>query len=244
MLKRCVAAEWLKLKHSHIWILMMVLPIISVLIGCGNFYMNQGVLRKEWYSLWSQVGLFYGEFFFPVLIAILCATISRLEHYNKNWNMVMTAPVPVSCVYLAKLVITAGMLLFVQGFFFVLYYLGGLLSGLSAPLPAEIPGWLLRGWLAGITISSLQLALSIKIRSFAVPVGIGLCCVFFGLGMYVLKMGMFFPHSLLTIGMGVLSQEGMGSIGREVLFLGINLSYLIIISTGAIHRMKTEDVIA
>ena len=244
MLKRCVSAEGLKLKHSHIWILMMILPVISVLIGCGNFYMNQGVLRKEWYSLWSQVGLFYGEFFFPVLIAILCAMISRLEHFNKNWNLVMTAPVPVSSIYLAKLIVAGILLLFVQLFFFVLYFIGGIISGLALPLPAEVPGWLIRGWIAGVTISSLQLALSLKIRSFAVPVGIGLCSVFFGLGLYVLKVGMFFPHSLLTIGMGVLSQESMGSSGRQLLFISVNLLYLIIISLGAIHRMKKEDVTA
>ncbi|SHF06979.1 ABC transporter permease [Anaerotignum propionicum] len=103
MLRRCISAEWMKLHHSHIWIILMILPILSVLIGSANFYMNQGVLTKEWYSLWSQVGLFYGEFFFPILIAICCAYMWRLEHHNKNWNMIMTAPVSTTSIFLSKI---------------------------------------------------------------------------------------------------------------------------------------------
>ena len=59
MLKRCISAEWLKLSHSRIWVILLILPIISVLIGSANFYLNQGVLKNEWYSLCSQVSLLY-----------------------------------------------------------------------------------------------------------------------------------------------------------------------------------------
>lgn len=118
MLRRCVTAEWMKLRHSHIWVILVVLPLVSILIGCANFYMNQGVLEQEWYSLWSQVGLFYGEFFFPLLIAICCAFMWRLEHLNKNWNMIMTAPVSATTIFVAKLIVVGILLIFVQGFFF------------------------------------------------------------------------------------------------------------------------------
>ncbi|MDW0060552.1 MAG: ABC transporter permease [Clostridioides difficile] len=93
MLRKSVLGEILKLKNSFIWYVLLALPLISVLIGSGNFYLNQGILKKEWYSLWTQVSLFYGEFFFPILIAIFCAYICRLEHMNHNWNNVMTLPV-------------------------------------------------------------------------------------------------------------------------------------------------------
>ena len=123
MLKRCISAEWIKLRHSNIWIILMILPVISVLIGGANFFMNQGVLTKGWYSLWSQVGLFYGEFFFPILIAICCAYMWRLEHHNKNWNMIMTAPVPAVSIFLAKLIVLAVLLFFVQIFLFLRYFM-------------------------------------------------------------------------------------------------------------------------
>lgn len=243
MLKRCISAEWLKLRHSRLWLVLMVLPVISALIGCANFFMNQGVLQNEWYSLWSQVGLFYGEFFLPVLIAICCAYTCRLEHSNKNWNTVMTAPVSAASIFLSKLVIIGMLQIFVQGFFFLLYLFGGKLVGLTSPLPAELPGWLFRGWIAAVTIGALQLALSIRIRSFAVPIGISLCATFLGLGMYVEKCGMFFPHSLLTIGMGVLSQEGLTS-SQNILFFVMNATFVVLVSAFAIHRLRKHDVIA
>lgn len=241
MLRRCISAEWDKLRHSHIWMILVILPVISVLIGSANYYMNQGVLKNEWYSLWSQVGLFYGEFFFPILIAICCAYMWRLEHLNKNWNMIMTVPISMTSIFLSKLIVVGLLLIFVQGFFFLLYYFGGRLIGLNSVLPKEIPGWLLRGWIAAISISAMQLALSMRIPSFAVPIGIGLCAVFLGLGMYVADLGLIFPHSLLTIGMGVLSQKSISS-RESLLFFIMNLIYIAAISAGAIHQVRKSDV--
>ncbi|WP_281533260.1 ABC transporter permease [Anaerocolumna aminovalerica] len=243
MLRRCISAEWMKLRHSYIWIILMILPIISVLIGSANFYMNQVVLTKEWYSLWSQVGLFYGEFFFPILIAICCGYMWRLEHRNKNWNMIMAAPVSTNSIFLSKLIVAGVLMIFVQIFFFILYFIGGKLAGITSDLPGELFGWLIRGWIAALTISALQLALSMRIRSFAAPIGIGLCAVFIGLGMYVIHLGLFFPHSLLTTGMGVLSQTSLSS-GENFLFIIMNLLYIVVISAGAIHRMRKSDVVA
>lgn len=243
MLKRCISAEWMKLRHSRIWLILIGLPIISVLVGSANFYMNQDVLTKEWYSLWSQVGLFYGEFFFPILIAICCAYVWRLEHHNKNWNMIMTAPVSAANIFLAKWIVVGVLLFFVQILFFILYFFGGTLIGFTFELPEELAGWLIRGWIAALTISMMQLALSLYFRSFAVPIGIGLCAVFFGLGMYVFHLGLFFPHSLLTIGMGVLSQTSLSS-GETFLFLFMNLLYMVVISAAAIYRMRKADVAA
>jgi len=221
----------------------MILPIISVLIGSANFYMNQVVLTKEWYSLWSQVGLFYGEFFFPILIAICCGYMWRLEHRNKNWNMIMAAPVSTNSIFLSKLIVAGVLMIFVQIFYFILYFIGGKLAGITSDLPGELFGWLIRGWIAALTISALQLALSMRIRSFAAPIGIGLCAVFIGLGMYVIHLGLFFPHSLLTTGMGVLSQTSLSS-GENFLFIIMNLLYIVVISAGAIHRMRKSDVVA
>ncbi|RTQ94898.1 ABC transporter permease [Lysinibacillus telephonicus] len=244
MLKRCVSAEWIKLRHSRMWMIIIILPIISVLIGSFNFTMNQGVLKKEWYSLWSQVSLFYGEFFFPILIAICCAYLWRLEHFNKNWNMIMTAPVSAASIFFSKLIVVGVLLMFVQVLFFLLYFLGGRLIGLPSELPQELLGWLVRGWISALSISVLQLALSMCIRSFAVPIGIGFCAAIIGLGMYVIDLGMFFPHSLLTIGMGVLSQTGILSISNHLLFFIMNLFFIAIISMAAIYRLRKSDVVA
>ncbi|GAA0180046.1 ABC transporter permease [Clostridium sediminicola] len=243
MFKKILTAEWLKLRHSFIWIVLITLPIISVLFGNFNFYFNQGVLKNEWYSLWTQVSLFYGEFFLPILIAICCSYVCRLEHMNKNWNTIMTSPIPIKWIFISKLVIVTILLFTVQIFLIFLYFCSGKIMGLSSQIPIEILGWTLRGWLATITIASLQLGLSIRIRSFATPIGISICCVFMGLGMYLLKLGMFFPHSLLTIGMGVISQKGLNTFSM-IQFLFMNAVFTILFSCLTIGRLKKVDVVA
>ncbi|AJS58188.1 ABC transporter permease [Paenibacillus sp. IHBB 10380] len=243
MLKRCIQAEWLKLRHSRMWLILLVLPVFSVLIGCANYYFNQAALQNGWYSLWTQVSLFYGEFFLPVLIAICSAYVCRLEHMNKNWNSVMTAPVSVAHIFISKLVIVGALILIVQFFFITLYFCAGKLFGLPLQFPVETFGWIIRGWFASITIGAIQLWLSMQIRSFAIPIGISVCAVFIGLGMYVMNLGMFFPYSLLTIGMGVISQESLTN-SDIIQFLAMNIIFIVIISVLTIRRLKKVDVMA
>lgn len=156
--------------------------------------------------------------------------------------MIMTAPMSVAYIFISKLFIIGLLLIFVQGTFFLLYFVGGKLIGLTSPIPKELLGWLFRGWIASLAIGTLQLALSMRFRSFAVPIGIGMCATFLGLGMYVLHLGLFFPHSLLTMGMGVLSQSGLSSQSEYFLFLIMNLLYILVISAAAIRWMQTTDV--
>ncbi|NQX70667.1 ABC transporter permease [Paenibacillus alba] len=240
-MRRTVSAEWLKLRRSRLAFVLSALPILSLLIGCANYYFNQTVLQNEWYSLWTQVSLFYGEFFLPVLIAICCAYVCRLEHMNNNWNAVLTSPKSIASVFLAKLVVVSGLIAMVQTFFIVLYVCAGLTLGLSFSPPVELFGWVVRGWIASVAISAVQLMLSLRIRSFSAPIGITLCGVFVGLGFYVSKLGMFFPYSLLTIGMGVLSQESL-SVAENSLFLATTALFTIVFSGWAIRRLRRADV--
>ncbi|KYH34545.1 ABC-2 family transporter protein [Clostridium tepidiprofundi DSM 19306] len=241
MFKKSISAEWLKLRHSRIWLVLIILPIISISLGSINYYFNRGVLQNEWYSLWTQVSLFYGEFFLPILIAICCAFICKLEHVNKNWNIIMTSPISARNIFTSKLVVITILIFMVQVFFLILYFIVGKLFGLSTQIPSETIGWIIRGCFASLTIIALQLGLSIRIKSFAAPIGISLCCIFIGLGMYIIKSGMFFPHSLLSIGMGMLSQEGL-SIADNIQFFVMSILFTILFSSLAIHRLKTADV--
>ncbi|CQR57822.1 ABC transporter permease [Paenibacillus riograndensis] len=238
---RSVAAEWPKLRHSRMGLVLASLPVISLLIGCFNFYFNQEALQNGWYSLWTQVSLFYGEFFLPILIAICCAFVCRLEHVNRNWNMILAAPVPITSIFLAKLAIVGILIAGAQVSFLILYWTAGQMLSIMEPFPMEIILWTFRGWVASITIAALQLGLSIRIRSFATPIGISLCAVFIGLGLYVLKLGLLFPYSLLTIGMGVLTQRGL-TLAENLLFFIMNGVYIVLLSVWSIRRLRYRDV--
>ncbi|WP_440896692.1 ABC transporter permease [Amphibacillus sp. Q70] len=242
-MRRSLSAEWLKLRHSKIILVIAILPILSLMIGSANFYMNQEVLEGGWFSLWSQVGLFYGEFFLPILIAICCAYICRLEHTNQNWNMVMSAPVTIGSIYVAKFVIVSLLILFAQFIFVGLYWVAGTLLSLQGSLPVEVIGWTLRGWFASLAIIAFQLGLSLRLRSFATPIGISLCAVFAGLLMYVSHVGLFFPFSLLTIGLSVLNQDSLTGL-QNILFWGMILFFILLFSIRSIRQLKTKDIVS
>lgn len=242
MLLSCIAAEWLKLRRSGLWLVLAALPLFSLLIGCANYYFNRTVLTNGWYSLWTQVSLFYGEFFLPLLIAICCAYLCRLEHMNRNWNRMLTVPVSIAVLFMAKLVVISLLAAAVQALMALLYLAAGLAFGLSLPPPPELFGWIMRGWMASVVIGAAQLMLSLRIRSFAVPVGIALCAVLAGLGFYIAKVGLLFPYSLLTIGMGVLNQQSL-SMAELSGFTVMAILFTLLFSFLAIRRLKQTDAI-
>lgn len=234
---RSIAAEWPKLRRSRMGLVLVSLPVVSLMIGCANFVMNREALEGGWYSLWTQVSLFYGEFFLPILIAICCAFVCRLEHTNRNWNLLLAAPVSVTSLFIAKLVIVGVLIAGAQTLFLLMYWAAGQMLSMTGDFPRDIIMWTFRGWVASLSIAALQLGLSIRIRSFATPIGISLCAVFAGLGLYVLKLGLLFPHSLLTIGMGVLTQRGLTPM-ENLLFFLMSAGYLVLLSAWSIRRMK------
>ena len=175
-MKRSISAEWLKLRHSRIGLVIAVLPIISMLIEVRILFEPRRSAK------WLVQLVDSGQpvlrcFFLPILIAICCSYICRLEHLNRNWNMIMTSPVSVTNVFLAKLIIVSILILFAQGLFMALYWLIGTLFSLPGSFPVETIEWTIRGWYASLSISALQLGLSLRIRSFATPIGISLCGV-------------------------------------------------------------------
>lgn len=201
MLFWSIRAELLKLRRSCIWIAALVLPLLSAVFGTLNYLGNIAILQNAWYSLWTQHALFYCTLFAPALVGIYCAYLCRLEHLHGNWNMVMTQPIPVHTVVLSKLVVVSLLSALTQLLIGALFVLGGIVAGLTAPLPAALPLWLLRGWWSLTVQSALLLAVALVIRSFAVPVGAGLLGGFCGIAAVVKGYGVYFLFSLLPLSM-------------------------------------------
>lgn len=243
MLKRSINAEFLKLKHSFIWIILIILPIFSVIIGDANYYLNREILQNQWLSLWTQVGLFYVQFFFPILISICCSYQCRLEHKNHNWNRVMCSPIPVSHVFLSKLIVLGSLTFIVQLLLLLLFFISGKFFGFNNAFPIEIIGWCFRGWISSITIGTIGLYLSMRIKSFSIPIGIIFCSCFVGLAFYVQKLGMFFPTSLLIIGMSSISQSSL-TLSELILFLIMNILMTSIFCIISVNRLNKIDVSA
>ena len=241
MLRTCIHAENYKLRHSIIWFACFLLPIIPTIYGAFNYQQNTGILTNEWYSLWTQTTLFYGIFFYAPLIALYCSYLWRLEHLNHNWNVLMTSPVPVRDIFLGKLAIILKITLLTQIWAFTLYVLCGKAVGLPGLPDFCIFLWACRGTFAACAIGSLQLLLSMVIRSFAVPIGIALAGSIVGLVASSSGFATFWPYALMSVGMNS-NRDTDVLAGNLIPFLFGTLFYFLLFTKISIQILKKKDV--
>lgn len=239
MLLRCLKAELQKCRRSPVWVAFLLLPVFPAILGTGNYLANLEVLDSDWCSLWSQHTLFSSTFFLPALLGVFCGWQWRLEHTDHNWNSFLTAPVPVRDLYAAKLILAAGMSLLAQGCIGVLFLVSGEIAGITAPIPPELPGWLLWGTLGGIAVCGVQLFISLIIRPFAPPVAFGLCGGILGLMLTAQGWGYAFPYSLLCLGMRANNPQMELDL---VPFLLSALSYLALFVTLALGYLHWREI--
>ena len=240
MLANSIKTEWKKLKHSHLWLVFVAIPMIPALIGTANYLNNIEILKSEWYSLWTQHSLFYANFFYGPLIALYCSYTWRVEHLNHNWNRLMAMPVSEEAIFGSKLVLAFGCTVFLQLWVWILFILGGKATGLPGIPPVQILFWLLRGSLGGMVTAALQMVLSMIIRSFAVPIAVALLGSVMGFLLSNGGYGLLWPYSLMLEGMNANKTEDM----IENMFgFGVSAVFFFFFFLGAgIWYLKHEDV--
>ena len=242
MLKRCIRAENRKLHASPIWLMFLILPVISAGYGTFNYLQNLEILTDGWYSLWTQHTLFYSMFFFPAMVAAYAAYLWRLEHLGHNWNLIMAAPIRPMCLFAAKFVVVAKLALLTQAFVFALYvFCGKAFAHFPGWPPAELPLFLLRGALGALAVIAAQLVLSMIIRSFAVPIFLGLLGGIAGMLAGAKGYSLLWPYALMQMGMNANKSEDVLS-GRYVPFLLSCMLWTAGMFAAAWLAMKKRDV--
>lgn len=241
MLLTCIKAENMKLKRSFIWIAFLLIPIIPAFMGTGNYVQNLDLLKAEWFSLWTQQTLFYSNFFYAPLIAIYAAFLWRVENFNHNRNCLMTAPVPIYCIFLSKLVSVFLVTLLTQIWVGIIYLICGKIVGLPGLPPLQIYYWLFRGVIGGMSVAAAILLLAMVIKSFAVPVAIALIGGISGLIISNAGMGMYYPFSLMMMGMNSNKYEDvLGS--TQLQFFFFSGFYILLFCFIGIKLLNKRDV--
>ncbi len=241
MLLACMKSEQIKLRRSFIWIAFVLIPLIPSLMGTQNYLNNIELLKSEWLSLWTQETLFYSNFFFAPLIAIYCSYLWRMENQNKNRYMLLTQPVPVRNVFLGKFITILKITFFTQFWVFLLFLISGKLVDLPGLPPAQTFAYTIRGLLGGAAIAALQLLISMIVRSFAAPIAIAVAGSISGLIAANSKYGLYYPYSLMMLGMNANKSDDMLS-GNNLSFFLFCFFYLVLFCCIAIFLLKHQDV--
>lgn len=241
MLSACIKSEQLKLRRTPLWAAFLIAPFIPAILGTQNYLNNLDLLKSEWFSLWTQETLFYSNFFFAPFIAVYCSYLWRMENRNKNRYSLLTAPVPIRNIVLGKLIITGKTTLLTQLWVYALFIISGKLTGLAGFPPAATLYYVFRGLLGGMVIVSLQLLLSMMIRSFAAPIVIAILGSITGLLAANSSFGLLYPYSLLMLGMNANKTEDMLA-GSSLPFVMSSVFYLVLFTALAAFLLKRRDV--
>lgn len=242
MLKRAILAENQKLHASPIWILFFLLPVISAVYGTFNYLQNLEILKEGWYSLWTQHTLFYSLFFFPAMVSAYAAYLWRLEHLGHNWNLICTMPVPAMDLFTAKFVVVAKLALLTHGLVFLLFlFCGKVFAHFPGLPPVLLLAYLLRGVLGALAVIAAQLLLAMCIRSFAVPILLGLIGGITGMLAGAKGLSLLWPYSLMQLGMNANRETDLLA-GKYGLFFLSCLVWLGVFFFLAAGILKKRDV--
>ena len=181
---------------------------------------------------------------FPAMVATYAAYLWRLEHLGHNWNLIMASPVPPLDLFTAKFAVVAKLALLTHSFVFALFvFCGKVFAQLPGLPPVVLPLYLLRGLLGALAVIAAQLVLAMVIRSFAVPIFLGLLGGITGIFISSKGFGLLWPYSLMQLGMN--SNKSADTLaGSYALFAFSGLFWLAVMFALAWLLLRRQDVCA
>lgn len=228
-LSRATSAEILKIKRTLALGLAFITPLAIVGLLFAASLMQQGEATpgfNAWDGFAQLIFTFWSLLMLPLFITLETALLSELESTEKHWKHLFALPIPRAVLYIAKLLVGAGLIALST----MVLWSGILLAGSSlrwlkpgAGFDASMP-WFetlqtaLLTWLAAWLILALHTWISLRWRSFTLSVGLGMIATVIGLFLTVSseRWSRFYPWALPSMAMSSDSHVVL-----QVLLLGI-----------------------
>ncbi|SUN78549.1 transporter trans-membrane domain bacteriocin immunity protein [Streptococcus macacae NCTC 11558] len=238
--------EFKKIKKSAIPIIIVFFNLVGTLLGTMVFAFNRKVLLDGTQALvlWGQTVFYASQIFTPILIGIICSISCQFEESNKNWQRLLTIPVKPNRVILSKIVSLSVIMAISQLIVLLFYVLSALVLKVSfANHLLDFFLWSITGWLAAITIVSIQIFISLRLKNFAVPILIsailamaGLMALFIGRSLFAI-----FPYAQIAVGLRTRALAPF-TLPEFILFLLLNASYIILFYVLAVRQLKKRFI--
>jgi hypothetical protein len=180
--------EWLKQRRSlAAWMVVcgaFFTPAIILVLRLHQYerlpalYARADFWTRLWHSAWESAAIF----FLPMGAVLATSLIVQIEYRNNGWKQVRTLPLGTATIFFAKLAIVLAMLAQFLALFLLAVWLSAaipawIVPGLSMPA-APVP-WaaflrdLAAYFIGCLPIVALQYAMSLQLRNFIAPLGIG-----------------------------------------------------------------------
>ena len=154
----------------------------------------------------------------------------------------MASPVPPLDLFAAKFAVVTKLALLTHGFVFALFvFCGKVFAHLPGLPPVTLPLFLLRGLLGALAVIAAQLVLAMVIRSFAVPIFLGLLGGITGIFAAAKGFGLLWPYALMQAGMNANRSTDMLA-GQYALFFFSCVLWLAAMFALAYLLLQKRDV--
>ena len=226
---RLLLAEWLKLRRSLIWLLILSVPLMVFLLGVA--VIATGNSTDQWDMLAMSGAAIWSFFLLPMTATALTALIAQLEHGSRGWSFMLALPHRKMAIFTAKALIVLAVMALISALVAVANIASGIVAGWIAPdqaMQGELPLALLAGimskmWLTGLLVVAVQFAVAMRYASFAVPVVVGIAGTFVAVVATSARQGLYFPWLMAT---NILNTDParadqallMGSLGGLIIF--------------------------
>lgn len=208
-----VRAEFIKLKRSLSWTVVVLLPVAMVIAGAVNTLVSGETPEDGWHTMWLRSVVFYGLFPLAIGIGILASLVWRVEHRGGNWNALMSGPTSSMRIVAAKAVVVAVLAAAMQVVLFLtVTVIGSFVFAIPGPPPGRYVAVSLLIMIACVPVAVLQSGLSMLMRSFAAPIAVA----FLGAGAAVVLLLAGLDAAIFVVPYALISratQLGTGTFG-------------------------------
>ncbi|MUT66103.1 ABC transporter permease [Paenibacillus sp. NEAU-GSW1] len=237
------ASERLKLAKSPIWLIVLISPLLSLLIGLFT-NLEEVPLEEQGRVLLSSMASLHAMLLMPIITGILSAFVCRYEHAGGGWKQLLSLPVSRTSLYLAKLTVVALLLLGSQLLFAGAAVVAFQYQGIPGGLPwGLILSSALSGWVACFPLAALQLWASTMWSSFAAPLAVNVMLTLPNiLIVNSAKYGPFYPWAqpmLLMLSNGTMD-FGSFTVPFSTLLLTVGGSFAVFLLGGLIYFRRKE----
>ncbi|MDI6901632.1 MAG: ABC transporter permease [Anaerosomatales bacterium] len=167
-MRALLKTEYLKLRKGLSLAIVGAAPTL-LLLATGDYGGGEG-----WEAVYYDAAFSYAWLFLPILSGVYAALVCRAEHLDGGWKHLLARPVRRWRVYAAKYVTVMSLVTLGHAVMFATALLIGLRSGLgwtSFPWGLFVRGYL-GSLIAVMPLAALQLAVSMRWKSFAGPLGL------------------------------------------------------------------------
>lgn len=164
---RLVQTEWLKIKHTKVWTLLWISPLLAGI--SSSFVPIEDTFA--WERLLTTGISVHAILFLPLMVAVFSAFVCRYEHQHNSWKQLFTMPVTRKNVFLAKYMMVSGLVAINQILFLLILFGVGKARGVEGMMPWDLMvKSLFGGWIGTLPLAALTLWVALVFSSFSAAI--------------------------------------------------------------------------